>query len=326
MKISKITPSTLDNITRTVSTNALKTSKLPKLELPKFGGNIKDWLPFWSQFKKISENPSINEEDKMQYLQQTMIPDSRANELVRSFPPTGENYEKAISSLKNRFGRDDIIVEFYVRELLGLVLQNAVKGNKKLSLTSLYDKLECYIRALETLGVTTNNCAAMLYLLVESSLPEEVLRAWQRRRQRETMETNGQCETTDRLAKLLRFLQLEVESQERIDMALTGFGLSTEQEKMKKLKGKTESTKEAASASVLLVAKDQRKLEWIFCKLNHNSLNCECARKLTLNERKGIVKKEGCCFNCLKREHVSQKCKVKVKCDWTGIARDSTFY
>jgi len=84
----------------------------------------------------------------MQYLQQEMIPDSRANELVRSFPPTGENYKKAISSLKNRFGRDDIIVEFYVRELLGLVLQNAVKGNKKLSLTSLYDKLKCYIRAL----------------------------------------------------------------------------------------------------------------------------------------------------------------------------------
>lgn len=229
MKISKIMPSTSDNTTKTVS-NAPKTSKLPEFELPKFGGNIKDWLPFWSQFKKISDDPSISEEDKMQYLQQAMIPDSRASELVRSFLSTGENYEEAISSLKNRFGRDDIIVEFYIRELLGLVLQNAVKGNKRLSLTSLYDKLECYIRILETLGVTMNNCAAMLYPLVESSLPEEVLRAWQRSGQRETMETNGQQhETTDRkLAKLLRFLELEVESQERIGMALKSFSLSTE--------------------------------------------------------------------------------------------------
>jgi len=121
------------------------------------------------------------------------------------------------------------------------------------------------------------------------------------------MEANGQRETIDLLTKLLRFLQLDMESQERIDMALTGFGLSTEQEKMKKLKDKTESTKEAASASVLLVAKDQRRLKCIFCKLNHEviSLNCESARKLTLNERKDIVKKEGCCFNCLKRGHIS---------------------
>jgi len=44
MKISKITPSTSDNISRMVSTNTLKTSKLPKLKLSKFSGNIKDWL------------------------------------------------------------------------------------------------------------------------------------------------------------------------------------------------------------------------------------------------------------------------------------------
>lgn len=65
-----------------------------------------------------------------------------------------------------------------MRELLGLVLQNATKNDKKLLLSTIYDKLESYIRALETLGVTTDKCAAMLYPLVESSLPEEVLRAW----------------------------------------------------------------------------------------------------------------------------------------------------
>lgn len=96
------------------------------------------------------------------------MPDSRANELVNSFPPTAENYDKVITCLKNRFGRDDLVVEFYVRELLGLVLQNAVKNNKKTSVAALYDKVESYIRALGTLGVTTDKCAAMLYPLVES--------------------------------------------------------------------------------------------------------------------------------------------------------------
>ncbi|XP_024878860.1 uncharacterized protein LOC112459126, partial [Temnothorax curvispinosus] len=312
MKMVNLTPTTSVDVPRTVS-NAVHTAKLPKLELPKFSGMIKEWLPFWSQFKKIHDDPAISNEDKFQYLQQATLPDSRAKEIVQSFPPTGENYVKAITSLKNRFGREDIIVEFYVRELLGLVLQNAVKGPKKASLASVYDKLECYIRALETLGVTTDRCAAMLYPLVESSLPEEVLRAWQRSG-RERPEDNEGREITDRLSNLLKFLQREVENEERIDMALTGFGLPAEQ--AKKQKSKIEAAKETPSASVLLVSKDPKPAECIFCKSSHESQVCENARKLTLDERKEIVKKERCCFNCLKRGHVSQKCKVKLRCDW----------
>ncbi|KYQ53596.1 hypothetical protein ALC60_00123, partial [Trachymyrmex zeteki] len=184
------------------------------------------------------------------------------------------------------------------------------------TLQNIYDKIECYIRALETLGITTDRCAAMLYPLVESSLPEEVLRAWQRNGQRDTTEANGQRETTDRLAKLLKFLQLEVENEERIDMALSGFGLSTEAEKTKKAKGKAESSKDEASASVLLVAKEQRKSVCVFCKASHESQVCESARKLTLEERKDMVEKENCCFNCLIRGHVAQRCRSKVKCSW----------
>ncbi|GIX98532.1 hypothetical protein CDAR_424911 [Caerostris darwini] len=33
--------------------------KLPLLELKKFGGEIKDWLPFWGQFSKIISDPNI---------------------------------------------------------------------------------------------------------------------------------------------------------------------------------------------------------------------------------------------------------------------------
>jgi len=36
-----------------------------------------------------------------------------------------------------------------------------------MSLMSIYDKLETQLRALETLGVTTDMCAAMLFPLVE---------------------------------------------------------------------------------------------------------------------------------------------------------------
>ncbi|KAF2890001.1 hypothetical protein ILUMI_16172, partial [Ignelater luminosus] len=155
--------------------------KLPKIELKKFGGDLKDWLQFWSQFKNIHEDKSITTEDKFQYLIQAMIPNSRAADLVNSFPPS-QNYDKVINSLKNRFGKDELLVEVYVRKLLPLVISKAIKS--------------------KSLGVTKDKCAAMLYPLVESSLPEELIRTWQR--QATAIKSDNIEES---LTKLTEFLQ-----------------------------------------------------------------------------------------------------------------------
>lgn len=77
--------------------------------------------------KKIHEDETIDKEDKFQYLIQSTIQDSRASELVNSYPQTNENYDKVISGLKHRFGKKELLVEVYVRELLELVLDNATK-------------------------------------------------------------------------------------------------------------------------------------------------------------------------------------------------------
>ncbi|GFW55688.1 uncharacterized protein TNCV_120721 [Trichonephila clavipes] len=64
--------------------------KLPKIELKKFRGEAKDFLAFWSLFQKIHNDKSIAEEDKMQYLLQSVEPKSKAEQLVLSFPATAE--------------------------------------------------------------------------------------------------------------------------------------------------------------------------------------------------------------------------------------------
>ncbi|GBM65297.1 hypothetical protein AVEN_15377-1 [Araneus ventricosus] len=78
--------------------------KLPKIELKKFDGDAKDYLIFWSQFRKIHEDASIPNEDKFQYLLQAVVPKSKAAPVVESFPATADNYQKAISQLQERFG------------------------------------------------------------------------------------------------------------------------------------------------------------------------------------------------------------------------------
>ena len=156
--------------------------KLPEIELKKFSGEAKEYLSFWSQFQKIHEDRSIPAEDKMQYLIQAMEPQSKAERLVLSFPATAANYPKAIEQLRDRFGRSDLLVQIYVRELLAMVMKNAISGRVKTDLPRLYDELEGKLRALESLGTTQEKFGDFLTPLVESCLPEEILMAWERSR------------------------------------------------------------------------------------------------------------------------------------------------
>ncbi|GFU49226.1 integrase catalytic domain-containing protein [Trichonephila clavipes] len=83
---------------------------------------------------------------------------TKAREVIESFPPTSENYEKAIEALKNRFGREELLIEFYDHELLALVMQNAT----------------------ERRGLTSEKYEAILFPLVESCITEELMRVWLR--------------------------------------------------------------------------------------------------------------------------------------------------
>ncbi|GFX72934.1 DUF1758 domain-containing protein [Trichonephila clavipes] len=192
--------------------------KLPKIELKKFNGDPKEFLPFWSQFKKIHDDSSIVEEDKMQYLLQSVEPHSKAERLVLTFPATAANYLKAIEQLKEQFGRDNLLVQIYVRDLLRLVMKNAVKGRSKIDLTYLYDELEGKLCALESLGRTQEKFGDFLILLVESCFPEETLLAWERSRNHES------TQNTRTLEHLMNFLRKEVQGEEMVQLARTGCG------------------------------------------------------------------------------------------------------
>ncbi|KFM64359.1 hypothetical protein X975_25071, partial [Stegodyphus mimosarum] len=134
--------------------------KLPKIELTKFDVDLRNWIGYWGQFSKIHNDNSFANEDKFEYLRLSMKPWSSAYKLIEGFPPSKEKYVKAMELLKSRYGKKEFLIEFYVLELLSLVL---LKG-KNIQISQLYDKLESQLSALESLG----DCGA----IIDSSLKE----------------------------------------------------------------------------------------------------------------------------------------------------------
>ncbi|GFW35545.1 uncharacterized protein TNCV_2461871 [Trichonephila clavipes] len=89
--------------------------------------------------------------------------------------------QRITAQLKGRFGREDLLVQIYVRDLLSMVMKTAVSGRATTDLPSFYDELESKIRKnLENLGRTQKKYGDFLSPLVESCLPEEILIAWER--------------------------------------------------------------------------------------------------------------------------------------------------
>ncbi|XP_031334021.1 uncharacterized protein LOC116164034 [Photinus pyralis] len=220
----------------------------------------------------------------------------------------GVNLYNIQDSLKSRYGREDLLIEVYVRELLKLIIQNAT-STREIDLVSLYDKLETQLRALETLGVTTEKAAnASIANLSDAIQREEIKPA-------------------RRLANLMAFLKREVEGEERIALAAEGFGISSGgKASVRKQSGNdsycrlsptfkkkviSQNAEPIATAAGLVV---QDGLSCVFCDKNHESTMCVKAQNFSLEQRKDIVKKKGACFRCLRGGHSVKRCRATVKC------------
>ena len=79
---------------------------------------------------RILTRMSLHITDKHQYLVQSMVPGSRAEKLVLSYPQIPENYPKIIAALQDRFGDQVLLTEVYVRKLLKIVIANASQSNE----------------------------------------------------------------------------------------------------------------------------------------------------------------------------------------------------
>ncbi|UYV81867.1 hypothetical protein LAZ67_20002729 [Cordylochernes scorpioides] len=286
----------------TISGTAAMNYQLPKLEFKKFGGEPREWITFWSQFSTIDRDPQMPPETKFQYL----------------FQATAENSEY----IKSRFGEDEMLVEIYVRDLLQNVLQN-VRAEGKMSVVKLYDRLETQLRALETLGVARDKFAAMLYPLVESALPEDTLRVWERSQY--TVSGRG---AQDKLTQLMTFLKTEVKGESRVNMAKTAFKIDNNQDAKddrsnrkslsKKNTGSKMPTATDLTNTTQIANTTQMRNNCIFCGNGHPSQECYSGQRMHLPEKKDKAKGKNVCFWCLLPGHGFKKCRIKPRCPVCG--------
>ncbi|UYV83091.1 hypothetical protein LAZ67_22002173 [Cordylochernes scorpioides] len=308
--------------------------RLPKMELPCFDGDLEGWISWWSRFKRIHEDRELDDDEKMHYLVQAMVPGSRAHRLLGAYTHTGKNYESAIGALKGRFGDRKLLIELYLRKLIDLVVLNARRQSANLD--RLYDEISAYLQSLESLSIPSEYLEVFLFPLVESCLPTQILQVWQRTPEAgygRDDEQDVEQGKGDRLKALMGFLRAEIKAQQRMNFSRLGVGENNPKYSFPSRPLHFNKSNKA-TASQLYVSKNkeykypkgsfsttiyERKTKCIFCDgMGHENWKCFKIGRMTREEQLKKMSDAGVCFKCLKGNHLRRDCRTKIICQNCG--------
>ena len=134
-------------------------TKLPKLELPTFHGDILRWKNFWEQFcVSVHDRTNIPKEEKLMYLQNT-IKDKTAKSLIAGLTKSSEHYDEAVKCLQERYDRPRQIHQTHVRPIVKaqthvrpIVKATPLRDGTGKEIRALHDLVVQHLRALKSLG------------------------------------------------------------------------------------------------------------------------------------------------------------------------------
>ena len=265
--------------------------KLPRITLPKFGGEITEFRGFWDRFESaVHNNPSLSTVDKFTYLHALL--EGTAARSIQGLALTDANYSAATEILKSRFANTQQIISAHMDDLLKLPVCH---GDKMPQLRLIYDKIWVNVRGLEALGVDAERYGSLLIPIIMAKLPPDI-------RLQVARITNKDVWNIE---ELLHIIKGEVEAREISDAMKTNERRSTEASQRGLNLGTASS----------LVTRDQglgKKKNCVFCGEDHYSASCE--RISEISGRKDIIKRDGRCFVCLAKGHRAAQCRSNKRC------------
>ncbi|XP_064461641.1 uncharacterized protein LOC135371581 [Ornithodoros turicata] len=310
-------------------------TRLPKLQLMRFRGDLSEWLPFWEQFKgTVHNNSNLSQPEKFFYLRSLL--DGAAAAAISGLQASEVCYNDAIEILMERFGDKRRIERQYLTKLRTLP---PIKTHKDFrGLRKLYDQVQANVRGLKALGVESSSFATMLTDTILSALPTEMAMEYYRTEKRGQQlgtaslegngdETNAGVSTAGReivgtteLDRILKFLLIEIESFEHLKF--NGCAYDDNEMRGHQRQGDRQNSnnggfKTRPAASVLHTTAREMTNDCIFCNTSRHITEL-CDADIPLAEKKTTLAAQKRCFRCTKHGHHARMCRKKITCSACG--------
>ena len=148
--------------------------KLPKLDLPKFSGNMLEWTSFRDRFvAAVHDDPTIPNCEKLSYLLSSLTDD--AARVLRAMQVTDENYNEAWAILTKKYQNVREIAFTHAERLMGFP---SMKEESAKNLTALVDLANETVRSLRILQVEHDKCDLFFDVIVLQKVDSETRKQW----------------------------------------------------------------------------------------------------------------------------------------------------
>ncbi|XP_018908857.2 uncharacterized protein [Bemisia tabaci] len=270
--------------------------RLPKLNLPKFKGEISTWQNFYNLFiVSIHESP-LKDVEKFQYLLSTL--DGEAKDLVKGLAITEANYTVAWELLCSRYNCKRRHIFHHFNRFLEL---SELKHSSQLS--SFITKIREHTQALKALGYDIEQYDAFLVAVLYRKFSP-----YYRRRLDDYRGSDTDYPDVDILVKFLDKECLAVDDTSPAEH-------EKKEPRIKALVTSNSNPKSAPTPGGQGGKSTQGARKCISCNGElHPLYTCPSFRNLKITERRDLVGRAGFCFNCLGQNHKKQDCKSDSRC------------
>lgn len=149
--------------------------KLPTIELPRFDGDLNDWLTFRDSFSSlIHSSPEIPCVQKFQYLRSALRGD--ALKLIESLTITANNYALAWEALLDRYSNSYLLKK---KHLQSLMVHTKVSGKSPVALRNVVEDFQRHVKILNQLGEPTAQWCSLLVQLLCARIDDHTLKEWE---------------------------------------------------------------------------------------------------------------------------------------------------
>ena len=267
-------------------------TRLPKLSIPSFSGNILEWQSFWDCFDSaVHNNPMLSGVQKLNYLRAQL--QGGALRIIAGLPLTTPNYNHSVALLKERYGQSHKLIDANMKALIEL----PSPSNSISSLQMFYDTVATHTRSLTALGKPTSEYGAMLVTSMLNKLPVETRRNLARAHGTDQWTID---ELQHAILEEIRILEMGTSNTTKSSQLPTASFL-TNADRRSVFTPRTRNPAEQKSPA----------LNCAYCHGPHTSISCDTVKDP--QRRLEIVKHDRLCFNCLGHHQVSQ-CKSRSRC------------
>lgn len=270
--------------------------KLPPCKLTEFSGNPKDWPEFKATCRSLLTE-QIPEIQRLQYLKEALKGEPR--ELLSFVLPGDGCFEKAMYLLKNRFENARLIVNDQLQGLYSIP-RNEPKRESINTLRSIVNTINGLKAALSEFKIDTSTWDAILIYNTTQCLHIDSIKAWE--------EKLGGSRSIPSLDAYFDFIETRIGIlQAATFMAQPEHNII---EKGKKpLRHAFDDRREKVNIHYTL----KSEYKCVICKQNHLASRCDELRRMSVQERRTAVQKNGLCFNCL-QPHMVVNCPFSATC------------